>query len=143
MELAGKWLRFGRFSLVGVIGTVLQLLLLYVLIKCFHHPAVAAMPLAVEITVLHNFVWHERFTWRERHPRGMRDVIGRLWRFHATNGIISLGGNTLLIYVLAKGFKAPVLPSAIVAIGMCAVLNFLIADKWVYRVMKAARNPAC
>jgi len=124
--------RFGRFNLVGLMGAALQLVLLDVLMECFHLPAIAAAPIAVETVILHNFFWHERFTWRDR-PTGLRQKAIRLWRFHASNGLISLAGNTLLTYCLSHKLKVPPLASAATAIALCAPINFLVADCWVYR----------
>jgi dolichol-phosphate mannosyltransferase len=124
--------RFGKFNLVGLLGTALQLLLLYVLTKRFHTSAVAATPVAVEIVVLHNFAWHERFTWRDRQLKSLRQRTARLWRFHAGNGLTSLLGNTVLAYCLVERLKVPVLQSAIAAILVCSLVNFFLADRWVY-----------
>jgi putative flippase GtrA len=97
MRSGGQLLaRLGRFNLVGLLGAVLQLLLLYLLTRYLHMPAVAATPVAVEIVVLHNFAWHERFTWRDRHLKSVRQRTVRLWRFHVGNGLTSLLGNTVL-----------------------------------------------
>jgi putative flippase GtrA len=57
----------------------------------------------------------------------------RLWRFHAGNGLVSLAGNTALMYCLVERLKAPVLPAAMGAIVICSLANFLIADRWVFR----------
>ena len=124
--------RFGKFNLVGLLGTALQLLLLYVLTKRFHTSVVSATPVAVEIVVLHNFAWHERFTWRDRQLKSLRQWAARLWRFHAGNGLTSLLGNTVLAYCLVERLKVPVLPSAIAAILVCSLVNFFLADRWVY-----------
>jgi putative flippase GtrA len=132
MKRAGPLLRFGRFNLVGCMGAALQLLLLYLLTKFFDVPGVTATAIAVEIAVLHNFVWHERFTWRDRRVKSARQRATRLWRFHAGNGFVSLLGNTVVAYCLVERLKAPVLPSAVGAIAICAVVNFLLADRWVY-----------
>ncbi len=58
--------RIGRFSLVGFLGAVLQLTLMSLLTKYFGVFSAAATLIAVEIAILHNFVWHERFTWDNR-----------------------------------------------------------------------------
>ena len=125
--------RFSRFSLVGFMGALLQLALLSLLTKGFGFLSTAAIVVAVEITILHNFIWHERFTWSNRALKGSRQTALRLWRFHAGNGLISLAGNTVLMYCLVERLKAPVLPAAIGAIVLCSLANFLIADRWVYR----------
>ena len=53
-------------------------------------------------------------------------------RFHAGNGLTSLLGHPPLAYCLVERLKAPVLPSAMGAIVVCSLLNFFIADRWVY-----------
>jgi putative flippase GtrA len=93
-------------------------------------PAAAAAPVAVEAAILHNFIWHERFTWRDRRGGGM---ALRLWRFHLGNGFASIAANTLLAWWLVEQWKTPALPTAAVSIAVCAPLNFLVADRWVYR----------
>ena len=125
--------RFGRFSLVGFMGAVLQLILISHLIRYFAAFSIAATPTAVEITILHNFFWHERFTWSDRGPQRSQRLALRLWRFHAGNGLISLAGNTILMYCLVERLNAPALPTAMGAIVLCSLANFLVADRWVYR----------
>ena len=127
-----EW-RFGRFTLVGFMGALLQLTLMFLLMRSLGALSIAATPVAVEITILHNFFWHERFTWVDRDPKGSRRLGARLWRFHAGNGLISLAGNTGLVYGLREGFHAPALPAAVGAIVLCSLANFLVADRWVYR----------
>ncbi len=135
--------RFGRFNLVGALGAGLQILLFYLLMKCFRVSEAVATPIAVEIVVLHNFLWHERFTWRDRRLDGLRRRSARLWRFHVSNGLISLVGNTLLTYCLVERLKTPALPAAFAAIAICAPANFFMADRWVYGAEKMAGGSAC
>jgi putative flippase GtrA len=133
MRSTGRLLsRLGKFNLVGLLGAALQLFLLYLFTKCFHMPSLAATPVAVEIVVLHNFAWHEGFTWHDRQLKGLRQRTARLWRFHAGNGLTSVLGNTILAYCLVERLRAPVLPSAIGAIVFCSLINFFVADRWVY-----------
>jgi putative flippase GtrA len=56
-----------------------------------------------------------------------------LWRFHAGNGLVSLVGNTLLVHYLVDRLKAPVVPTAVGAIILCSLVNFLLADRWIYK----------
>src|SRR5436190_21825889 len=76
-------------------GFVLQALMLQVLVAA-GLPYLLATALAVEGAILHNFVWHERWTWADRvvtHGAGLKgrhyDVPsrhGRLVRFARFNG---------------------------------------------------------
>lgn len=127
-----RFARFGRFNLIGALGAGLQIVVFDLLMNCFRIPEVAAAAIAVETVLLHNFFWHERFTWRERRLHGLRQRSIRLWRFHCSNGLISLVGNTAVTYGLVEGLKSPALPATVAAIAVCAPVNFLMADRWVY-----------
>ena len=130
--------RFCRFILVGWFGALLQLSLLYLFTQRLRVSSIAATLAAVEITVLHNFVWHERFTWRDR-ALTLEQTALRLLRFHVGNGLLSLIGNTVLMYYLLDRLGAPVMPSAVGAIALCSLANFLLADRWVF----ATGSEAC
>ena len=125
-------LRFGKFNLVGLLGAALQLAVFSLLVKNSHWPEAPAVLLAVEAAVLHNFLWHERFTWRDREAMNIRQRAVRLWRFHAGNGLLSLTGNAALTYVFVEWLGVPAIVSAAAAIALCAPANFLLADRWVY-----------
>jgi len=60
--MGSQWQQFGRFNLVGLLGAVLQLLVYRLVMRRLDLPEAAASAIAVEIAVLHNFFWHERFT---------------------------------------------------------------------------------
>lgn len=126
-----RWARFGKFSMVGLLGAVVQVLVFDLLIKRSQMPPAVAAAIAVEIAVLHNFWWHERFTWRERKATGSQRAA-RLWRFHLSNGLVPLGANALLTWFLLTKLNAPPVFAAVSAIVLCAPVNFLFADRWVF-----------
>jgi putative flippase GtrA len=72
--------RWCRFNFVGGIGIAVQFVALFLLKSVLHFNYLAATAIAVEAAVVHNFVWHEQFTWADRtKPDGKKpDRIG--WR---------------------------------------------------------------
>ena len=60
--------RWGKFNLVGVVGMAVQrgALALINHLKPGHYMVATAV--ALEIALLHNFVWHLHYTWRDRFP---------------------------------------------------------------------------
>ena len=58
-----RWL---KFNLVGGIGIVVQFAALFLLRGLLHFDYLIATGIAVEAAVVHNFVWHEQFTWADR-----------------------------------------------------------------------------
>lgn len=63
---SGTLIRWCKFNLVGALGIVVQFAALFLLKSLLHFNYLAATALAVEAAVLHNFAWHERFTWSDR-----------------------------------------------------------------------------
>ncbi len=133
--------RFGLFSFVGILGAILQIVLFALFTKRHCLTPVAAMPVAVELAILHNFLWHDRLTWRDRGVTSVRNRAVRLWRFHIANGLVSLAGNTILAYWFVEVLRFPALWSAALAIAVCAPANFLLADRWVYGHAPRERGP--
>ena len=96
-SLGARWL---KFNLVGAIGIGVQLGALALLTEAFRMEYTLATAIAVESAVLHNFAWHQRFTWADRGSRGLPDACFRLLRFNTTTGAVSIGGNLLLMRLL-------------------------------------------
>ncbi|HEU5457173.1 MAG TPA: GtrA family protein, partial [Terracidiphilus sp.] len=82
---ANLLLRWGRFNLVGALGMVLQLATLAVLNRTSGGHYLFATAAAVELTLLHNFAWHRKYTWLDR--AGHPSVLAPLLRFHLSQGL--------------------------------------------------------
>ncbi len=129
-------MRFVRFNGVGAIGFAVQLSTLAWLL----HAGISYLPataIAVEASILNNFLWHDRWTWRDR-PASGRARLARLGRFHALNGLISLGGNLLVVSVLTGDLGVHPIVSNLVAVIVCGILNYFGADRIVFA---ARRSP--
>jgi putative flippase GtrA len=61
-----KLVRWCKFNFVGGIGIGVQFAALFLLKSVLHFDYLAATAIAVEAAVVHNFVWHEQFTWADR-----------------------------------------------------------------------------
>lgn len=126
-----RWL---KFNAVGALGTVLQLSVLALFHSCFPRHPLCALASAVEITVLHNFLWHVHCTWSDRPPATSRPK--QCVHFHLTNGAVSICGNLLIVGLLLRVSHMPLLPANVVAIVACSVVNFSLGDSWVFRAQE-------
>ena len=133
MSLFRRWI---AFNLVGLLGMGVQLATLFCLNRLMPGHYLAATAGALELTLLHNFLWHRRLTWRDRTGResGWRQLL----RFHLTNGLVSLCGNLLLMRLLVHTAHLPVLLSNACAIVCCSLLNFSLGHAWAFRSAAAA-----
>ncbi len=124
-------MRAVSFVVVGAAGFVVQAAVLTAL-NLAHWPVVIATACAVESAVLTNYVWHERWTWRDRRADAGGRLAG-LVRFHVANGLASLVGTTALTSVLATSFGVHLLVANALAVTALAALNYAAADRWVFR----------
>ena len=131
-----RWL---RFNAAGMLGVVVQLAVLHGLTRFAGVNYMLATVVGVEAAVLHNFLWHERYTWRIRTELDPKSSLRRLVQFNLSNGVVSLVGNVLLMRALVGWFGMPVVAANVCAIGACSTLNFLIAE-WFVFVAKPQAN---
>lgn len=121
--------RFARFSIVGAGGIVVQTLALMALLRFSAIHYMLATALAVELSVLNNFVWHRRWTWADR--RASRAALALL-RFNATTGAMSLIGNLALMFLLVGGLRLDPRVANLIAIALCSLVNFALSDRFVF-----------
>ena len=124
--------RLLRFNLVGLFGIVTQLTALALFNRAIPTHYLLTSTLAVELTLLHNFAWHLRYTWPQKQITRHSATIALL-RFHLSNGLISLLGNLTLMRLFVRSFHSPVLTANALAIACCGLANFLLAHNWVFR----------
>ena len=125
---AKGWLRWWKFNAVGAIGILVQLGALELLRGVLGLNYLLATALAVEAAILHNFVWHERFTWADRKST---DHLKRLLKFNLTTGIFSIAENLLFTAALVEAGIGYLLANAI-SIALCSIINFLLNDRMVF-----------
>ena len=123
-------MRWCRFNAVGAVGMMVQLGVLAGLNRLAPGHALLMSAIALELTLLHNFIWHLNYTWRDR--RGDSAVLGQLARFHLSNGLVSMAGNLALMRVLVVGAGLTVLAGNAIAILCCSVVNFGLSEVWAF-----------
>ena len=107
-----------RFYIVGLMGIPVQLVTLGLLSKVIQPDLATA--LAVETAIVHNYLWHQRWTWPDRH--------GSFWRFNATTGAVSIGMNTIVAKVFTVA-GVPLVPANALAIAVCSILTYIAVSR--------------
>ncbi len=125
------WRTFARFNIVGALGIVVQLATLAALTELGGLPYLPATVLAVSTALGHNFVWHWRWTWRDRSDR-LQGVDRAFARFVLLNGVVSLVSNVGIMATLTGAAGMPPVPSNVVAIAVSGLVNFWLADRVVF-----------
>jgi len=141
------FVRWWKFNFVGAIGIGVQFAALFLLKSVLDFNYLFATAFAVEAAVVHNFVWHEQFTWVDRikldrikldriELQGLqpswRQSLPRFLRFNLTTGAVSIVGNLALMKVMVDQGQMNYLVANAIAIALCSIANFVVSDTWVF-----------
>ena len=130
-------MRLLKYNAVGALGFLLQLGALAAMHTGFGMNYLAATCIAVEMAVLHNFFWHERWTWSDRSHNG--NALGRLLRFNLTTGLVSIAINVILMRWLVGSLHAPYLAANVLCVGVGVAVNYSVSDRLVFVIRR--RDP--
>lgn len=134
----GCMARFVRYNLVGLLGLGVKLTLLAILVELAGIGHLAATAIAVEITILHNFTWHLRWTWRDRSAGlDINGVLARLLRFHMANGLVGMTANLVVMKLLVDGAGLHYLAANLAATAAAGMANYLLASLVVFVPVRA------
>jgi len=120
-----KVAQFVKFALVGCSGVAVNTAVLYVLSRRLHLPLAASSAVAVEFSVMTNYVLNEFWTFAGR------GVCGK--RFAKFN-IASLAGlslNVLLVWSLTR-HGIYFLLANLIGIGVAFGVNYFLSTAWVW-----------
>lgn len=124
-----------KFNVVGVVGFVLQAGALFLLTHTTHRITyLTATALAVEVAVLNNFVWHQRWTWKDRPSNTTVETLRRLAKFNITTGLVSILGNLVFMSVLVGRLGLAIVLANLISVLACSLLNFVLADRIAFSV---------
>lgn len=125
-----KNIRFIKFALVGGSGIVVNMGLLYLLTDTFSIPYKLSSVLAIETSILSNFMLNNFWTWEERRNT---PFLHRMLRYHISVLISAFFINWIFLVVLTEWFGLYYLISNLIGIALGTLVNFVLNDKWTFR----------
>jgi len=116
-----------RFLVVGASGVLVNSLALYALYQLLHVPLALASPLAVEVAIVNNFVWNDRWTFRRARP-----TLARFARFNVVS-MLGMLITTITIWLLVHQIGLHYLLANLAGISLATACNFAINTEWTWR----------
>ena len=120
-----EWKRVFKFGIVGISGIVINLGILFLLVEFFTMNKDLASPIAIEISILSNFILNDLWTFGSIENK---KVAGRWHRLVAFN-IVSVGGAAInygIFLMLTTWFAVYYLAAQLIGIVIAFVWNFLV-----------------
>jgi putative flippase GtrA len=130
LPLVRKWM---RFNAIGVMGVGVQLSVLMVLRTYFNFNPFVATFFALQFALVHNFLWHQRWTWSGNRTIGRRAAFRRFVRYTSSSGTISTVGTLCFTALLFQALNLPYVVCNLMAIGACNIANFLFSHTFVFQ----------
>lgn len=121
---------FCTFALVGGSGVVVNLGLYLALSRGLSFPLELASALAIELSIISNFVLNNAFTFRRRNPT---NCLGkRFLRFHLAAGAAGFL-NFTTFFLLVRGLGLWDIPANLIGIACATVINYVLNSRWTWK----------
>jgi len=121
-------LQFIRFAFVGIIGTLLNIIILYILTEYYQVYYVLSAIISFVIAITLNYFLNKMWTFRELIGNS---IVNKYFKFFAV-GLIALSVNVFFLYILTEVFKFYYIISQIVAISLSFFINFIGNKIWTF-----------
>jgi putative flippase GtrA len=129
-NLTRKHRTFLKFALVGASGVLVNEIVLFLLTRGKILPDIPAQAIGVELSIINNFIWNDRFTFRHR----KNTSASKLHRFAKYNflSLLTFAVNLTIFSVLIY-FNFFDIYSSIIAIIAAFGINYFGSSKWAWR----------
>ncbi len=125
--------RFMKHNLVGIVGNFWKFILMLFFREILQIGYLAATALAVEAALLHNFFWHQHWTWSKRAERLTFHRMGiRLFRYHLSVGLMAMIANLGLMRYLVGEWGMHYLSALFLTTAITGTVSFLLAAFWIF-----------
>ena len=112
-------LKFLRFCVVGVSGTIIDFGLTWLCKEKFHVPKFIANAIGFVVAATSNYILNRVWTWQSTNEQ-----VGVEYVKFFTVSLIGLGLNTLILYLLNEKMKVGFYLSKVFATGVVMLWNF-------------------
>ncbi|OGO06640.1 MAG: hypothetical protein A2Y92_05375 [Chloroflexi bacterium RBG_13_57_8] len=132
MRRKGELLRFVKFCLVGLSGVGVNEGLLWLLREKAGIHLLGSSAIAIETSIITNFILNNYFTFRQRNRPGTRAFFIRLGKFNVVS-LAGLGINLGILGLFTEVFGVYYLLSNLIGIVAAFLWNYLVNTWWTWK----------
>jgi dolichol-phosphate mannosyltransferase len=124
-----------KFCVVGGTGVIINLGLYYLLTRGVGLSLTVAAPMAIELSILSNFAFNNRWTFSRR-KQGKRLAV-KFSCFHCVSGLAG-AVNFLSLFGLVHLLKTYDVFASLMGIGFGTLVNFYLSSLWTWKESSAS-----
>ena len=122
---------FLKFAIVGGSGVIVNMGCFFILTRYAGLKLEYASPIAIEISILSNFILNNIWTFRKRNTKV--GLASRIFRYHLVTGLAGIVNYGILL-LLAKVFGVNDMIANLIGIMVGTFINFLLNSLWTWRI---------
>jgi putative flippase GtrA len=135
LQALARW-RFAKFGTVGALGTVVNLVVLWLgqewllaRIEPENLRLSLALTLSIGISTVHNFAWNRAWTWADRRTGDPTPLVQQFGQY-----ALACWFGILLQFIVTRALADTMhyMLAAVLAIGLASVANYAINDLWTF-----------
>ena len=123
--------RLIKFGIVGASGVIVNVGCLYLFTEFVRIQYFIASLIAIELSIVSNFIANLLWTWRDRSEEGT--LWKKIVRYHIGAGATAFLGNYLILIALTELFGMHYMISNLIGIAVGTFSNYLINDLWTFK----------
>ena len=135
----GRLEEFIKFAVVGGSGVVVNMGCFFLLTRYGGLNIKFASPIAIEVSILTNFILNNLWTFRNR--KTPVPFYSRLLRYHLVTGLAGIV-NYFTLLLLANVFGIPDMVANLIGIILGTLINFFLNSLWTWRVTTERKTMA-
>ena len=124
--------RFVKFCLVGGSGVLVNMFFLWFFTEKAKFYYLLSSLIAIEISVLGNYVLNDLWTWHDRGKEGKTEYFKRMLQYHISSSVAILA-NLSILWLLTELAHIYYLISNLFGILCGTFLNYFLNDRWTFR----------
>lgn len=125
--------RFFKFCLVGLSGVVINLGFLYLFVEFWLMQKTYAFALSIIISILTNYFFNSRFTYRDNRSSSRKESLRRLTYYYAF-AFLTMFVTVVVYSILLNVFSLHYLLAGFLSIAFTTILNFVLVTKIIWKL---------
>jgi putative flippase GtrA len=126
--------RGGKFMLVAWLGMVVNTGYLYLFKGVLRIPIIPASMMAIEIAIIHNFIWYRQWAWKDRGGiTGRPGFLRQLFAYNVATGVVDFTMNVSVLWALSTFLHVHYLIANILGMIAGPFIKFWINDRMIFK----------